>query len=456
MRYISSTVRWMGVLILLLAYGNAFVDRQILALLVAPIRADLQISDTQFSLLIGFAFAVFYSLFGIPIGRWTDRGDRPTILAAGMALWSLFTCLCGLSWNFLQLFISRMGVGVGEATVVPVAYSLLADYFTAERRGLALGCFGSGVYLGLGGAMLVGGLLVAKLETVGTIELSILGALHPWQTVLLIVGVPGIALSLLARLLAEPRRYSGVRGPIGDRGPEQMATSAGAYYRRAALGISLHHLTVAFMAMVLYAVTAWGPEHFRRTFGLAPSHIGPWIGTIILAAGTVGVLAGGAGSDFLIRRNVKSARLVVLFIASLVALPFSCAFALGASSRVALVGLGGTILCISTLTSAGAAGVQELLPATLRGLGAAIFQLTVNLVALSMGPALVAFVTDYVFKDDQKLALALGATVPVMLMASAFLAGIGIKSYAKVTALACTQEPLLRDSGSAPHLSDLR
>jgi MFS family permease len=434
----SPIAQWAGVLILLVAYGNAFVDRQILSLLVAPIRVDLHITDTEFSLLIGFAFALFYALFGLPIGRWADRGDRSIMLAGGQVLWSLFTCLSGMSRSFLQLFLCRMGVGVGEATVVPVTYSLLADYFPPERRGLALGLFGSGVYFGLGGAMLMGGALVAALESAGTIELPVLGTLHPWQIALLIVGVPGIVLSLLALLLVEPRRHNRVTSPVGAQDGPAITTAGAAwrYYRSNSLTISLHHLTVAFMAMALYAVLAWAPEHFRRTFGLTPAHSGPRIGTVIIMAGTLGVLAGGVASDLLVRRNIKSTRLLVLLISSLLALPASWFFAFGAHSTTALIGLGGTILCVSTLTSVGAAGVQELLPATMRGLGAAVYQLVVNLLALSVGPALVAVVTDYVFKDDQKLALALGVTVPLMLVAAAALAGTGIKSYAKVAARA--------------------
>jgi len=434
----SPAKQWVGVSILFLAYGNAFVDRQILSLLVAPIRADLRITDTEFSLLIGFAFALFYALFGLPIGRWADKGDRSIILAAGTALWSVFTCLCGLSRNFRQLFLCRIGVGVGEATVVPVTYSLLADYFPPERRGLALGLFGSGVYFGIGGAMLVGGALVGAFEFVGTLELPVLGTLHPWQTALLVVGLPGIALSLLALLLAEPRRQNRTTSRVGADQSTQITTEGAAwrYYRSAGVAISLHHLTVAFMAMVLYAVLAWAPEHFRRTFGLTPAHSGPWIGTVVIVTGTLGVLAGGIASDLLVQRNIKSARLRVLLIASLLALPASWFFALGTSSTKALIGLGGTILCISTLTSVGAAGVQELLPATMRGLGAAVFQLVVNLLALSVGPALVAAVTDYVFKDEQKLASALGVTLPLMLLVAALLAGAGIKSYAIVAARA--------------------
>jgi MFS family permease len=171
MRFSRTVVVYGGIAILFLVYGDAFVDRQILSLLVAPMRADLRISDTQFSLLQGVAFALFYALFGIPIGRWVDKWDRPVILAVGVAVWSASTCLAGLSHNFGELFFFRTGVGAAEATVVPVAYSLIAEYFPPEMRGRALGILGSGVYFGLGGAMLFGGSVIGRIGGLGAIEL---------------------------------------------------------------------------------------------------------------------------------------------------------------------------------------------------------------------------------------------------------------------------------------------
>lgn len=429
----SPFLTWASVLILFLAYTSAFIDRQILSLLVGPIRADLHISDTQFSLLQGFAFTLFYALFGIPIGRLVDRLDRGATLAAGIALWSGFCGLGGLSRSFGQLFLLRMGVGVGEATVVPVTYSLLGDYFTPGGRGFALGVFGSGVYFGLGGALLLGGGLIGLLDGIGSVNVPILGILHPWQATLLAVGISGIVVALMALLLYEPRR--GIKPAASAPGQREdrktMCNSTWSYYRSIRAAIVLHHLCVAFMSMVIYSILTWTPEYFRRTFGIAPSLSGPRMGIMIFAAGTLGVIAGGALSDRAFRQGAPSARLIVLLAASALAIPATAVFAFGTSPDIALVGLGGVVLCVSTLTSVGAAGVQDLLPQDMRGLGAAIFQLVVNLVGLGIGPTVIAVMTDYVFGNEQSLSTSLGVGLPIMLMIAAVLAYCGLKPYAE-------------------------
>lgn len=431
MQRVSRLAAWGGVFILFLGYCVAFIDRQILSLLVQPIRADLQISDTQFSLLQGFAFALFYAVCGLPIGRLVDRGHRALILAAGMALWSLFTCLCGLSRNFHQLFFFRMGVGAGEATVVPVTYSLIADYFPPERRGLALGLFGSGVYFGMGGSMVVGGMLIDALEAAGPMKVILLGELQPWQTALLIVGTPGIFLAMLALFLPEPRRslqsltmYS--RATSSARAPSRSAWN---YYRSIGSAVALHHLTAAFISVAMYAALAWTPEHFRRTFDVPLAQSAIWAGAVILISGSVGVITGGLMSDRALKSGIAAARMKVLLAAALLAIPASLLLAFAPGPASALIGLGGVTLFISMLTSVGAAGVQELMPSDLRGFGAAVYQLTVNLIALTCGPISVAILTDYVFADDQKLYVALGVAMSVTLLIAAALAFAGLRPY---------------------------
>ena len=422
---------WGAVAILLLVYALAYVDRQILSLLVAPIRADLAINDTQFSLLHGFSFALFYALFGLPIGRQVDRGHRPLILATGTALWSLFTCLCGLSRNYWQLFLFRMGVGIGEATVVPVTYSLLGDYFQPERRGLAMGLFGSGIYLGMGAALLIGAALIGALEAAGPVNLTIVGTLRPWQLALVVVGLPGLPIALLTLLLLEPRfrQDQAARPPrTGSTGP-----SARAHYRRHAAAILLHHLVVTFMVMSLYAILAWAPELFRRSFGLEPSASGLSIGLIVIAAGTLGVVGGGVVSDALVRRGVRAARLQVLLASALCAIPSALWLALAPSSTAALAALGATILFLSPLSSVGPAALQDLFPPALRGTGAAVYQLVANLIGLSLGPTAVAVVTDRVFADDARLDASLSATLPVMLAFAVIFCLLGLKPFQRAT-----------------------
>jgi MFS family permease len=151
---------WYVVGILTVAYVFSFIDRQILNLLVGPIRRDLQISDTEMSLLMGFSFAVFYTFFGIPLGRLADTRSRRALITGGIVLWSLMTAACGLARNFVHFLLLRMGVGVGEAALSPSAYSLIADYFPRENRATALSVYSMGIYIGSGLAYLLGGLVV--------------------------------------------------------------------------------------------------------------------------------------------------------------------------------------------------------------------------------------------------------------------------------------------------------
>ncbi len=186
----------------------SFLDRQILAILVDPIRRDLHVSDTEMSLLYGFAFVILYSTLGLPIGRLIDRHQRRLILATGIAVWSLMTMACGLAHSYAMLFCARIGVGIGEACLTPAACSLLADCFEPGVRGRAMGFYLVGVYSGIGLSLLAGGLLYGALAR--SPGLPLLGGLAPWRAVFVIVGSPGLVIAALALTLREP-------GPTGRR-----------------------------------------------------------------------------------------------------------------------------------------------------------------------------------------------------------------------------------------------
>lgn len=177
----------------MLAYIFSFIDRQILALMIEPIKADLQLSDTQFSLLHGLAFSLFYAVMGLPLAYIADRFSRPKLISIGIIVWSLATATCGLSKNFIQLFLSRMAVGVGEAALSPAAYSM----FSKDKLGRAVGIYSIGAFLGGGIAFLVGGYVINLLKGVTLIEVPLLGALKAWQIAFLVVGLPGIIIGLL-------------------------------------------------------------------------------------------------------------------------------------------------------------------------------------------------------------------------------------------------------------------
>jgi MFS family permease len=184
---------WYVVGVLTLLYAFSFIDRQIFSLLVGPLRRDLHIGDAKMSLLIGFSFALFYTFFGIPLGRLADIYSRRLIIATGLVLWSGFTASCGLAQTFETMLLLRMGVGVGEAALSPAAYSLITDYFPREQLATALSVYSMGIYIGSGLAYLLGGLVVAYASTQAMWIIPLLGAVHPWQIIFLSIGLPGIA-----------------------------------------------------------------------------------------------------------------------------------------------------------------------------------------------------------------------------------------------------------------------
>jgi len=188
---------WYLVVTLLIFYIFSFIDRQIISLLVEPIKRDLQVSDTQIGLLQGFAFAIFYTFFGIPIGRLADRVSRKKIIAAGVVIWSLMAALCGLAKNFSQLFLARIGVGVGEAALSPAAYSMITDAFPRQKLGRAFSFYNMGIPIGSGIALLVGGLVVVAVSGAGkTFTLPLFGEVRAWQFVFIVTGAPGLLLPL--------------------------------------------------------------------------------------------------------------------------------------------------------------------------------------------------------------------------------------------------------------------
>jgi len=197
---------WYAVFILLLAYILSFVDRIIMSLLVIPIQQDLGTSDAQMGLLMGFAFALFYTAIGVPIARLSDVKSRKIIVSVGIFLWSLMTAACGLAKSFFQLFLARIGVGVGEAALSPAAYSMITDFFPEEKLGRAISVYQSGGLFGGGLAFIIGGAVVSFIIGSKAISLPLIGFLQPWQIAFIVVSIPGILMALLMLTVTEPKR----------------------------------------------------------------------------------------------------------------------------------------------------------------------------------------------------------------------------------------------------------
>jgi MFS family permease len=262
---------WYVVAVLTLANTSAFIDRQILGLLVAPIRRDLGITDAQMGVLYGLAFAVFYTLLGVPLGRMADRGSRRAIIGVGIAVWSVMTVLCGMARTYDQLLLARFGVAIGEAGLAAPALSLIADYFVPDRRATALSVYSVGVYFGAGLANLVGGALLSRFDGSAGLAWPLLGEIRPWQQVFVLVGLPGLVIALLVATVREPaRRETGQPGESGAFAVREVVR----YVRANRRTFVCHGLGYALFALVNFATAAWLPTHLIRTYGWTAARAG--------------------------------------------------------------------------------------------------------------------------------------------------------------------------------------
>jgi MFS family permease len=410
---------WMVVFLLMGAYVLSFVDRQILTLMVGPIRKDLGISDTQISLLMGIAFSLFYSLLGIPIARLADRRSRRGVIVVGIALWSLATASCGMAQRFVALFLSRIGVGVGEAALSPASFSLISDYFGPDKRGSAISLYSAGTTIGSGIALLAGGVLI---HAARAIDLSFLGATRPWQVVFIMLGVISLLYCPVLLLVREPfRRASAITAGIGSGLRHVLAT----HWRT----LTLHHLGFAVFVLAAYGSAAWIPVYFMRVYGWTPIHIGLVYGVIVMLFGSAGMIAGGWISDRLFRRGCIDAPMRVGRWAALASVPFTITLVAVPSAPVAVACLAIATFTFSMPTGLGPASLQGIVPAHARARVSAVFLLVVNLIGQGLGPTVVALVTDYVFGRDSAVGYALLCVNVIALLLAAILLTLARAPY---------------------------
>jgi MFS family permease len=384
---------WFVVFLLMGAYVLSFLDRQILSLMVKPIRADLGISDTEISLLIGIAFSLFFCLCGLPLAHWADTRSRRGLIVVGVALWSIATAACGSASRFGTLFLARMGVGVGEAALSPASFSLLVDYFPRHRRATAISVYSAGVCVGSGLALLLGGALV---HMTSNLTLPLIGEVRPWQTVFFMLGGVGLLFCPLLMLVREPVR---VKASAAED-PESQQQIIAAYKANKGM-IALHHLGFAIFILASYGCAAWIPTFFVRVHAWTPAHVGVVYGSIVAILGTCGMIVGGWAADTLFRRGQVDATLRLSAYSALGAIPFAVGTFTCTDANLAAACLGMATLLFCAATGLGPASIQEMVPANARAKASAFFLLVVNLVGQGLGPTAVALLTDHVFHNDK-------------------------------------------------------
>lgn len=421
--YPSSAVAWSTVAILMVAYVLSFIDRQILNLLVGPIRRDLAISDTQMSLLMGLSFALFYTLCGIPLGRMADSRSRRGLITVGVLIWSAMTAACGLARQYWQFLLFRVGVGVGEAALSPAAYSLIADSFPAQRRATAISVYSMGIYLGSGLAFLLGGLVIKFASAQGDVHLPLLGEVRPWQLIFLLLGAAGVLFTLLMLAVKEPQRHG-----VGA-GVEVPMREVGAYLRANRRTVICHNFGFACISFASYGSGAWVPTFFVRTYGWDAGHVGVVYGSIVAVFGCLGIVFGGRLADRWAKRGRTDANMRVGLLAACLALPLSVAFPLLDDANLVAMLMAPTVFCLSMPFGVAPAAIQEIMPNSMRGQASAIYLFVVTLFGLGVGPTAVALVTDFVFHDDMALRYSLLIVTSLALLGGVVLLGMGLKPY---------------------------
>jgi predicted MFS family arabinose efflux permease len=362
--------------LLFVVYVFNFVDRQILAILLEPIKRDLGVSDTAMGFLTGFAFALFYTFAGIPIARFADRGVRRSVIAAGAALWSAMTAASGLAQSFAQLALARVGVGIGEAACSPPAHSLISDYFPPERRATALALYAAGIHFGTAFGYLAGGWINEAFS---------------WRVAFFVVGLPGLALAVLVRLtVREPPRGLSEGGVTGEDVPETREVLRFLWSLRSFRHVSLASALTAFAG---YGIASWTPSFLIRVHGMGTGEIGTWLGLIAGIAGASGAYLGGRLVDRLRARDPRFG-VWIPAAAALLGLPFVFLLLFWPDPRQALLlSIPGTLLGAVWLGPVFAL-TQTLVRIRMRAVASAILLFVINLIGLGLGPQTVGLLND--------------------------------------------------------------
>lgn len=404
----SRRYAWYTTVLLTIVYIFSYIDRTILNLLVEPIKKDLQLTDTEISILMGPAFGLFYVLLPIPLGWLADRRNRAWIVGVGVTLWSAATIGCGLARNFVQLFTARIMVGVGEASLSPCALPMIADSFPPEKRGKPIATYSAALSLGGGIASLAGASVLIWTESAGSITLPLLGALKAWQFAFVVVGFPGIILGLLMFMLREPARQE----RLGLAGEGKTGILDAFRYV-----LSDWRMYLGFVAIVCVMTTVaysqgFFAAMFERTWGWPAKQFAVYNGIMNLAMGPATVIATGWYIDKLFAKGLKDAPMRVM-IAGVIILTSTHALApLMPNGTLAFGMIAINLIGMASVTAAGSAALMNVAPGEIRSQMTALYFLTISVTGLFLGPTTVGILSDSVFgAENIRYAVAL---VPVI------------------------------------------
>lgn len=398
---------WGVAFALMAGYAISFLDRELLSLLINPIKEQFELTDFQVSLLLGPAFAIFYTVMGVPLGWAADKHNRTKLISAGMSLWSIMTAFCGLSANFMQMFLARIGVGIGEACLTPSAVSLLSDYFPKSKLPVAMSIYSIGLFIGKGLALIGGGYVLGLLMDVNW-SIPGYGKLEFWQIGFLIAAAPGLVLAMVILAIHEPKRKEMA---VDKEGQPQKASFKVAFdymWKRKKLFLCLFF--GGSMVAILQYQALWYPEMFMRNMGLDISEAGPATGIPSVLGGIVGLLLGGQYMKSQAQKGHKDTALKLAFISSFGTAPPAVLVPLMPTTELMMVGIFLMTSFVAMPLISGTTAIRMAVPNQMRGQFTAMYFVFVGLISASIGPVLPGFINTYIFAES---ATALGTSLAI-------------------------------------------
>lgn len=403
--YPSASYAWFVVAILIVVSLVSNVDRHVVALLVEPMQRDLEINDGQVGWLFS-GFAIFYAVCGLPLAYVADRSNRCRLICIGIILWSIMTILSGLARNYSVMLASRIGVGVGEASLTPAAHSLVGDYFPRERIPLAIAVFQMSSAFGTGLAYSLGGIIVELVRDAPAIDLGPLGEVAAWRMTFFYVGIPGFFVLLLMMLVREPTRRHTL-SVVGLQG--SGAFDIIRFYRKHWAALTLHHLGYGMAALVGVGIIFWTPTYFQRVHGIPAGEAGTWYGLYFMVFATAGTYCGARLGGRFLRAGHHDAALRATIIGASAMIPIGLVVPMVPDAWMAWVLYAPLMFLLNVPFGLGAGSLPVIVPNRLRAQAAALYTLAVSGLGMGMGPVVVGTFNDLLFPgpDGVRLSLAL-------------------------------------------------
>ena len=420
--YPNRAYAWFVVAVLIVAALVAYVDRQVVAIVVDPMKEDLGVGDAQIGWLYG-VFAVFYAIAALPIAWLADRKSRKIIIAAGIFFWSLMTMACGLTRTFWNILLARVGVGVGEATLTPATTSLIGDYFPRQQVPLALSVFQTGPIMGSGIAFIIGGYVLGVVQDAQPLVLPYFGELRPWQQTFVYLGAPGLLLAFLFLVIREPVRRAGPTSAAGG------FSELFAFYRHHARTLTLHHFGNLSLVLAGYAFVFWTVSFFVRVYGYDAAQASQIFGWIFLVAGPLGPLAVAVLARRLSDRGHRDANVLAGMIGGASAVVVILLVQAAPSAFWAFVLYVPAMMAINSPFGIASGALPVITPPNLRAQVAAVYLFVVS-IGMMVGPPITGAFNQYVFPEQEGVRYSLVTVTAIFGLIGIVLLQLARKPYA--------------------------